>query len=86
VLGYSVLLVVCSLAPWALGLTGRLYGIAAAVLGAVFLYYAARVWTDRQDASGVSLTKDGPARACFKYSIYYLFVLFGALAADRLIG
>ena len=36
--------------------------------------------------SGVSLTKDAPARAAFKYSILYLFVLFAALAVDRLAG
>jgi protoheme IX farnesyltransferase len=86
VAAYSVLLVACSLAPWALGLTGRLYGLTAAILGAAFLYYAARVLTDRQDSTGVSLTNDAPAKACFKFSITYLFVLFGALAADRLIG
>jgi protoheme IX farnesyltransferase len=86
VAAYSVLLVACSLAPWALGLTGRLYGLTAAILGAAFLYYAARVLTDRQDSTGVSLTNDATAKACFKFSITYLFVLFGALAADRLIG
>ena len=42
--------------------------------------------TDRQDATGVSLTNDAPAKAAFKYSIAYLFVLFGALAVDRLVG
>ena len=35
---------------------------------------------------GVSLTNDAPAKAAFKYSILYLFVLFAALAVDRLIG
>jgi heme o synthase len=45
-----------------------------------------RVATDRQDASGVSLTNDAPARMTFKYSILYLFALFAALAVDRLAG
>jgi protoheme IX farnesyltransferase len=44
-----------------------------------------RLWRDRQDATGVSLTNDAPAKATFKYSILYLFVLFGALALDAVI-
>jgi protoheme IX farnesyltransferase len=39
---------------------------------------------DRQDARGVSLTRDLPAKAAFRFSILYLFLLFGALALDRL--
>ena len=31
-------------------------------------------------------TGDKPAKAAFKYSIYYLFALFGALAIDHMIG
>ncbi len=83
---YTVLLGLLSLAPWWLGYAGRLYGITAAALAAVFLYHAVRVLADRQDAAGVSLTRDLPAKACFKYSISYLFILFTALAVDRLIG
>ena len=30
----------------------------------------------------MSLTRDAPAKAAFRYSIYYLFVLFAALAVD----
>ena len=41
---------------------------------------------DRQDASGISLTNDTPARQAFRFSIAYLFLLFAALAADRLVG
>jgi len=80
---YTVLLVPLSLLPWALGLAGPLYGITAAMLGACFLGRAWRVLRDRQDAGGISLTGDAPARAAFKFSILYLFVLFGALAMDR---
>ena len=83
---YTLLLVAASLAPWALGMTGLVYGLSACVLGAGFLVHAARVMRDRQDARGVSLTRDAPARAAFRYSIVYLFVLFAALAVDRLIG
>ena len=83
---YSLLLVPLSLTPWYLGFSGSIYGIAAAFLGLGFLVCVARVFTDRQDPAGVSLTNDAPARAAFKYSILYLFILFAALAVDRLIG
>jgi protoheme IX farnesyltransferase len=83
---YSLLLVPLSLAPWAIGFAGTVYALAAAILGAGFLLGVWRVARDRQDAAGVSLTGDAPARAAFKYSIIYLFVLFAALAVDRLAG
>jgi protoheme IX farnesyltransferase len=83
---YSLLLVPLSLAPWAIGFAGTVYALAAAILGAGFLLGVWRVARDRQDADGVSLTGDAPARAAFKYSIIYLFVLFAALAVDRLAG
>jgi protoheme IX farnesyltransferase len=51
----------------------------------VFLQRVFSVMTDRQDASGISLTGDVPAKRAFKYSIYYLFALFGVLAVDRLV-
>jgi protoheme IX farnesyltransferase len=82
---YTLILVPFTLAPWALGLMGPIYGISALVLGALFIWYAWQVLTDKQDASGKSLTKDAPAKAAFKYSILYLFILFGACAVDRLL-
>ena len=51
-----------------------------------FLFCVLRVAFDKQDSAGVSLTGDAPARASFRYSILYLFVLFAALAVDRLAG
>jgi heme o synthase len=86
ILLYTLLLVPLSLVPWMLGFSGPIYGIAAGVLGLGFLVCVARVFTDVQDAAGVSQTNDAPARAAFKFSILYLFVLFAALAVDRLIG
>jgi len=85
VLVYTLVLVPFTLLPWALGLMGWIYGVSALGLGLVFIYYALRVLTDKQDATGKSLTKDAPAKAAFKYSIVYLFILFGACAVDRLI-
>jgi protoheme IX farnesyltransferase len=83
---YSLVMVAISLLPWLLHTSGPIYGGSALVLGAGFLVSVWRMWHDRQDAQGGSLTKDAPAKATFKYSILYLFVLFAAFAVDRLIG
>ena len=82
---YTILLVPLTLLPWWLGFNTAAYGLVATLLGANFLRHAWLVWRDEQDASGVSLTGDAPAKKCFKYSVFYLFLLFGALAADRLL-
>jgi protoheme IX farnesyltransferase len=83
---YTLVLVPLSMVPWFIGFSGPIYGVAAGILGLGFLVSVWRVLTDKQDPTGVSLTKDMPARAAFKYSIAYLFVLFGALAVDHLVG
>ena len=83
---YTLVLLAVSLAPWALGLVGAIYGAAALALGLGFVACAWRVLQDDQDEQGVSRTADAPAKAAFKFSIAYLFVLFAALAADRLVG
>jgi protoheme IX farnesyltransferase len=82
---YTLVLVPLTLAPYFLGFNGPVYGVVAGLLGAVFLLRVYGVMTDRQDAEGVSLTGDAPAKRAFKYSVVYLFVLFGALALDRLV-
>ena len=73
-------------APYFMGFSGLPYGITAAALGLIFLVRAFGVVRDQQDAQGNSHTGDMPAKAAFKYSVLYLFVLFGALAVDRLVG
>jgi protoheme IX farnesyltransferase len=82
---YTLILLPVTLAPYWLGLTGRIYAMAALGLGLAFVFYSWGVLRDRQDASGISLTGDAPARKAFKFSILYLFLLFGACAIDRLI-
>jgi protoheme IX farnesyltransferase len=83
---YTLLLVPLSLLPWLIGFSGPVYGLAALALGGGFVVSVWRVAADRQDAAGVSLSNDAPARAAFKYSILYLFALFAAIAVDRLAG
>jgi protoheme IX farnesyltransferase len=83
---YTLVLVPLSLTPWLLGFSGPVYAVAAGVLGFGFLVSVWRVATDRQDATGLSLTNDAPARAAFKFSIAWLFILFAALAVDHFVG
>ena len=82
---YTLALVLVSLLPWALGYAGPVYGVSAVGLGAWFLLASWGVLRDKQDAAGVSLTKDAPAKWAFRVSLVYLFALFGAVAADYLI-
>jgi protoheme IX farnesyltransferase len=82
---YTLLLVPLTVAPVILGFSGVIYGAAAVLLGSLFLLRSYGVLTDRQDGKGNSLTNDAPAKAAFKYSVLYLFALFGALAVDRLL-
>lgn len=76
---YTLPMVAAAIAPWPLGLTGALYGWASVALNAVFLLFVAQV-TFRTAAPGDAML---PEKRLFKYSILYLFVIFGALVADR---
>jgi protoheme IX farnesyltransferase len=80
---YTIALFPVALAPWLVGFAGLLYAAGAALLGAVFLVHAWRVLCEPQDAEGRSLVNDAAARATFRFSLYYLFALFGTLALDK---
>ena len=82
---YTVALVLVSLLPWVLGYAGPVYGVSAVGLGMWFLIASLRVLWDRQDAAGVSLTRDAPARWAFRVSLVYLFALFTMLALDHVL-
>jgi protoheme IX farnesyltransferase len=76
---YSVTVAIAGMAPFALGLTGLVYGVSAGVLNLVFLVLAAAVFSNRaEEPSGMK-----PERRLFAFSILYLFVLFTALVVDR---
>ena len=78
---YSLPMAAVAILPWPLGLTGAIYGATATLLSARFAWLALRVGaSDETDPKAMK-----PERALFKFSILYLFVLFGALAADRLL-
>jgi protoheme IX farnesyltransferase len=78
---YTLPMAAAAVAPWPFGLTGAIYGLTAALLTAWFLLLAVRVGMSRE--SDPAQMK--PERALFKFSILYLFILFGALVADRLV-
>ncbi|NKE43682.1 protoheme IX farnesyltransferase [Roseomonas frigidaquae] len=85
ILIYTVVLAVAGLAPWFVGFAGLPYAAVAVALGGGFLYHAIRTWREEQDETGRSLVQDAAARRTFAYSLMYLFILFGALAIDRLV-
>lgn len=77
ILGYTVMLSAASLIPVSLGMSGGFYLTAIAILDLVFIGYAIGLCRNYSDAL---------ARACFRYSILYLTLLFAALFADRLVN
>jgi protoheme IX farnesyltransferase len=74
VLLYTVILFAASLMPFAYGMSGWPYLVAAVALGGLFLWYTWTIYRDYDDAV---------ARATFRYSIVYLALLFAALLADH---
>jgi len=75
---YTIPMAIVAVLPWPLGLTGAIYGVTAVLTTAVFAWLALRVATGPH--GGVPMK---PEKQLFAYSIVYLFVIFGALVADR---
>jgi protoheme IX farnesyltransferase len=71
---YTVILVATTLLPFATGMAGVFYLVSAVALDAVFLVYAVAIWLAYTDSL---------AKRTFKYSIYYLALLFAALMVDH---
>ena len=81
ILLYTLPMVAAAIAPWAMGLTGWIYGTVAVALNAIFLWLAVAVSINQASEPAAM----APEKRLFKYSILYLFILFGALVADRLV-
>lgn len=79
---YSVGLIAVTLAPVALGLVGTIYTVAATTFGIVFLVFAWRVWRNSEKTP----FEMKPEKRLFAYSTLYLFLMFVAVAADRLMA
>jgi protoheme IX farnesyltransferase len=77
---YTLALLPVSLTPYFLGGTGLLYAAGATVLGLAFIASAVRVICEPDAA------KDQAARAMFKFSLLYLFLIFAFLLVDQLLG
>ena len=81
VLLYTLPMIAAAVAPWALGYAGWIYGVTSIVLNAIFLALAVRVSLNKASEP----TQMAPEKRLFAFSILYLFVLFGALVADRML-
>jgi len=75
---YSLVLAPAGLTPWLFGNAGAIYGITAAVAGALMIALAWRV-NRTHEGEGAARA----ARALFSYSILYLFTLFAVLLVER---
>lgn len=80
ILVYTVLLWALTLVFAPVGEMGTLYVVSAVVLGGVFTYMA---WDLMHNESSATAAKR--AMRLFSYSITYLMLLFGAMAADQLL-
>jgi protoheme IX farnesyltransferase len=75
ILIYSILLASASILPWALGIAGAMYGVAAVACGGIFVWLA---WRLRKSAQ----SDRRAAQRLFAFSIFYLFILFAALLGN----
>ena len=81
IFAYSLILAAVAIAPFALGMTGSLYGAAAIVLSLIFSALSLQVAMSKTTEPAGMLAE----KRLFKFSILYLFALFAALVADRLV-
>ena len=82
ILAYTVLLAPIAIAPWLIGGTSWVYGSVAVALSALFFLLALPV----SRAARIGDAEMQSEKTLFKFSIYYLFILFAALVADRMLA
>jgi protoheme IX farnesyltransferase len=82
ILIYAALLVPIAAAPWFIGGTGFVYGVASLALSLAFLALSVPVAL-RQTGANDTMK---PEKRLFAFSIIYLFALFAALVADRVLA
>ena len=71
---YTIILILVSLLPFVVLMSGVLYLISSLILGTIFLYYSLRLYFDKDNEH---------AFPTFVYSIYYIFLIFAALLVDH---
>ena len=75
ILLYSILLLLVTIMPYLIGMSGSIYLVAAVGLGVYFLHYAIRLYREHDN-------EELPMQM-FRYSISYLSYLFTALLIDH---
>ncbi len=81
ILIYSILLAPIGVAPYFMGYASLFYGVSSGFLGLAFVAMAADIWRKREG--------DVARKAClrlFKFSIFYLFMLFALLLGESLVA
>lgn len=86
ILIYTLLLAPIGLSPLATGLGGWIYGGVGAVLTAVFVFFAVKVFVSRAGDSDAGDAERKLAMSMFGFSILYLFGLFAALILEHGFG
>lgn len=81
ILIYAVLVAVVGVLPWYFGFVGNVYGVAAAALGAGFVWYSWGVYRMPEADRAMK-----PAKALFGYSLLYLFAIFALYLADSVVA
>ncbi len=74
ILLYSIALMATTALPFVIGMSGWLYFLCAMVLGALFVWYAWKLYRQYSDEL---------SRKLFRFSILYLSLLFAALLVDH---
>lgn len=74
ILLYSIALMATTALPFVIGMSGWLYFLCAMVLGALFVWYAWKLYREYSDEL---------SRKLFRFSILYLSLLFAALLVDH---
>ena len=74
ILLYTIILIIVTLMPFSVGMTGLIYLVIATVLNVYFLYYVVMLYRNYSDKLSMKI---------FKYSILYLGLIFSALLIDH---
>ena len=74
---YAVIVAVVGVLPAILGFAGIFYGVASAILGALFVVFSVDVWRNDRGSKA-----DAAAKRLFAFSVLYLFLLFAVLLVE----
>ncbi|MDC0423174.1 heme o synthase [Methylophilaceae bacterium] len=74
ILLYTIILIIVTLMPFSVGMTGLIYLVIATILNAYFLYYVVMLYRNYSDKLSMKI---------FRYSILYLGLIFTAFLIDH---